>query len=64
MMDIAPGQVVRWYSRNGGWRWGEFVRIVHARRGKTGIKGETKALVKRNGGEEKVPLRDVRPWKT
>lgn len=63
MMDIAPGQVVRWYSRSGGWRWGEFVRVVHPRRGKSGVKGEIKALVKRGGGEEKVPLAEVRPWR-
>lgn len=63
MMDIQPGTLVRWYSRDGGWRWGKFVRVVHSRRGKSGVKGETKALVHRNGNEEKVPLREVRTWK-
>ena len=62
MMDIEPGTIVRWYSHDGGWRWGKFVRVVHARRNKDGIKGEAKALVNRNGSEEKIPMREVKTW--
>ena len=61
-MDIQPGTSIRWYDSHGGWRWGTFVRVVHSRRGSTGIKREERALVQRGGSTEQVPLSKVRIW--
>lgn len=58
-MDLIPGDTVKWYSRQGGWRYGTYVRTIHARRGKSGVKGETKVLVARGDQQEKWPAHEV-----
>jgi hypothetical protein len=66
--DIPPGTVVRWYSRKGGWRYGKFLRVVYSRRGSTGIKRPTRAVIERGGDFSpveafEVPLADVGVYK-
>jgi hypothetical protein len=56
-MDFIPGDTVKWYDS--GWRYGTYVRTIHPRRGKSGIKGEVKVQVNRGGSTEKVPARMV-----
>lgn len=57
--DLIPGDVVKWYSRHGGWRFGTYVRTIHPRRGKSGVKGEVMFVVQRGQDTEKVPGREV-----
>jgi hypothetical protein len=66
-MNIDQGTTVRWYSRSGGWRYGVFVRVIHSRRGSTGIKRPPRALVRRGGDyfpvkEIEVPLADLKVY--
>lgn len=48
---LEPGDTVRWWTKDGGWRFG---RIATA--------GRSEARIDMGGSIRKVPLSELRPW--
>lgn len=62
MSDFAEGEVVRYWQKSGGWRFGRFVRVVHARTTKHGMKGPDRGLIQHGASTVEVPLNDLKTW--
>lgn len=48
---MNPGDTVRWWTQEGGWRFGRLVSTVGAR-----------ARVERGGTIRRVPISELKPW--
>jgi len=48
---VTPGDTVRWWTKDGGWRFGRLASI-----------GRTVARVQMGDAVRRVPLADLRPW--
>jgi hypothetical protein len=50
-VPMTPGDTVRWWTKDGGWRFGHLASI-----------GRTVARVQVGGAVRRVPLADLSPW--
>ena len=62
MSNFYEGQVVRYWQKSGGWRFGHFVRVIESRRGKDGLKKPDRCVIQHGDTSEEVPIAEVRPW--